>query len=284
MSPGSVAGNPAAIGVQMSKLQASMIWPGLNYIICQWLTWDLTGNPLTSYAFRVLPRPPGYDSAKFSAAMMERIQRLAAKIQPIQKTGGKIAVDEFELRAAIFAARTSVNLERHKMRKLPKKDPVARQRADRAKQTLKRDAERKKRVVQYLEQELKRAGRAFKSALGPAEFRAQSKEWRGHLKWMEFHLTYFKPLPSPATGRLERRRVWGTILRQMAEQAIVENGYQLPDAAALDSVVSRYLDYSLRGRIGKYNHIFVSRYSNSPIARSALLEFIQKRLLLEEAT
>jgi hypothetical protein len=212
--------------------------------------------------------------------MMEQIRQLSAKIQPIRTTGGVILLDEFELRAAVFGARTSIDLERYEIRKAPKNETSSKRRVANAKLVLQQNVFRKDRLVGFLENELKRANRILRSAVGPIQFKTLSDEWRSHLRWIGFHLTYFKPPPKPGTGRLNWRRQWSEILVQMAENAIVESGYELPNSEELRAVLHQFLDYSLRGRIGEFNHIYMTRNSDSPAAQLKLLAFIGDRLFL----
>jgi hypothetical protein len=216
--------------------------------------------------------------------MMERIRQLWAKIQPIRGTGGEVWLDEFELRGAIFSARTSVKLARHQLRKTSKKGAHAKHRVASAKRDLEKDAHHKNQVVEFLETALKRANRLFRSAVGPQEFTSQSQEWRSHLKWIEFHLTYFKPFRASGVSRLQIRRLMLDSLKQMATKGIVEMGYELPEPSNLDSVIRQYLDYSLRGRIGEYNHIFMIRNEDSSVAQLKLFDFVKERLVLKEAS
>jgi hypothetical protein len=280
MSPETVVTDSTAVKVRLSKDQVSMIWPGLNYIIGQNMAREQSGQLVTCYPFVVQPLPPGFDSGTYSAQMMDRIRQCRAKIQPIRTTGGAVCLDEFELRAAIFSARTAVNLERYGIRLDRKKGTDAKRRVADAKRALKKKALRKKRVVEFLERALKRANRLFKSAVGPERSASQSKEWQSHLKWIEFHLTYFKPVPRPGTGRLERRRAWLDTLEQIAKAAIVDQGYELPDPEKLRAVLRQFLDYSLRGRIGEYNHRFMAANKDSSVAQLKLLDFVEERLVL----
>lgn len=53
MSPKPAGTDSTAIKVRLSKDQVSMIWPGLNYIICQFLTREQCGQSVSSYPFRI---------------------------------------------------------------------------------------------------------------------------------------------------------------------------------------------------------------------------------------
>lgn len=119
--------------------------------------------------------------------------------------------------------------------------------------------------------------------MGEKNFKLRSNQWQSHLRWIKFHLTYFTPLPSPATGRLQWRNAWLDALVQMAGKAIIKSGFQLPDPARLRRVLHQFLIYSIRGRMGKYNHLFMIRHEDSPIVQSKLFGFAKKRLVLKGA-
>ena len=283
MSLEPVGAASTAINVRLSKEHVAMVWPGLNYIICQNQTREQLGQSVTCYPFAIQPLPPGYDSGTFSARMMDRIVQLWAKVKPIKSTGGEVWLGEFELRAAIFGARASVNLERHYIRKAEKKGADARRGLRRARWDLKKHDVQKKRVLEFLEKALKRASRQFKSVLGPEEFKSQSKEWQSHVKWIEFRLTYFKPLRRPGSVRTKTRRMLLDALVEMAEAAMLDQGYELPRQEELRAVLHTFLDYSLRGRKGEYDHMFMYGNRDSSVAQLKLLGFVQERLLLQEA-
>lgn len=285
MSPEQVGADPAAVEVRLTKEQVSVIWPGLNYIICQWLTQKMSGQSVTSYPFRIQPLPPDSDSGTFSARMMDRIQQLWTKIQPIIATGGKIQLDEFEIRAAIFSARTGVKVERYQIQRARKKGAAAQAGVADAKRDLKRNVLRKEHVVEFLETALKRANRQLKSEIGPEEFKAQSKEWQSHLRWIEFHLTYFTSFkPFPVLSARKINKMFVNVLVDKARKAIVNLKYKPPNPEDLRRVMRQYLAYSQRGRMGKYDHICMSRNQNSPAGQFELFDFVNERIPLEKAS
>lgn len=284
MTPEQVGADPAAVEVRLNKEQVSAIWPGLNYIICQWLTKKEAGQSITSYPFQSRPLPPGSDSGTFSARMMDRVQQLWIKSQPIRATGGTIWLDEFELRAAILSARTSVKHERYEIQREAKKRTAAQSRVANAKRALKRKLPGKERVVEFLETALKQANRRLKSVVGPEEFKSQSAEWQSHLRWIEWHLTYFKSVPVLSKSIRKMQKDWVDILVDKAEKAIVNLKYKLPEPAALRRVMSLFLTYSLRGRMGTYNHIFMVQNQNTPAGEFELFDFVNKRIPLKKAS
>jgi hypothetical protein len=56
MSPKPAGTDPTAIKLRLTKDQTSIIWPGLHYIICQWLTREQSGQSVTCYPFCLLAR------------------------------------------------------------------------------------------------------------------------------------------------------------------------------------------------------------------------------------
>jgi len=269
----------ATIKLRLTMDQVSVIWPGLDYIVNQYLTWQGVGDSLTCYPLRIQPPPPGFDSGTFSARMMESIRNLWVKIKPIRTGGGELWLGEFELRAAAFAARTSMKVSRRATQQVRKSGINADSTF-----TLKNQQRRKDRVIKSLEVHMKRSKRRFRAAAGISELTLQSKEWQSHLRWIQLHLTYFKPY-RPLNPSLEQvRRQWVDVLVQMAETSILNQNYELPDRAKLRAVIRQFLRYSRRGRSGSdSNHVYLLNNVQVRAAQWKLLEFVQERLLLKEA-
>lgn len=53
MAPQAASAGSTLIKTGLSKAQIAIIWPGLNFIVCSYLTWQQTGQLLTSYPFRL---------------------------------------------------------------------------------------------------------------------------------------------------------------------------------------------------------------------------------------
>ena len=71
------------------------------------------------------------------------------------------------------------------------------------------------------------------------------------------------------------------ILVGLAEKAIRELGYALPEPARLRTVLRQYLAYSLRGRMGEYHHIYMINNTDRSVAQLKLLDFVQERIPLQ---
>jgi hypothetical protein len=284
MAPSVPGANSTSIRVQLSKAQIALIQPGLDFVLRAYQTQQIAGQALTAYPFRMYPLPRGFDSGEFSQAMMDRISRLRMKLQRKAQLGGRSEVDAFELRAAAFAVRITLKLQRIRVRKTRKSMETTEQHFNYEKGELEKQAARKRRVTRYLEQLMKRANRRFMRAATPGAFQALSEEWRLHLRWMQFNLTYFKPIASHTTSlRLWYQNEINRLVR-MAERAISDRRLQLPSEKSLRYAIRQFLSSSRRGRIGRYDHVYILKNSDSPFARTKLFEFLEPRLYLRRAS
>jgi hypothetical protein len=80
--------DPTAINVRLTRKQAAIIWPGLNFIVLANLTRMSQGAAVTRYLFNVFPLPPTVDTGKWSEAMMRRIDALWIRFKPKAQVGG----------------------------------------------------------------------------------------------------------------------------------------------------------------------------------------------------
>jgi hypothetical protein len=272
------------ISAQFSKAQASLIWPGLDYIVRAYMTRQGAGSSRTSYPFQLYPPKRGFDTGTFSTSMMNRVIRAYAELQPKTKAGGQFILDVYELRAAAFAARVTRRLHRLQIVKPRKKGRGTLPPSDRSKRILAKQAAATQRVVRYLERLMKRANRRFIRSATQNQFRALSKEWQSHLRWMQFNLAYFKPAASLMKSLRPFYQNQINCLVRMAEQAISDRRLQLPSAKSLRHTIRLFLNYSRRGRIGRYDLPYMLKNSDSPFARTRLFEFLEPRLYLKRAS
>jgi hypothetical protein len=98
-----------AIKFRLSKAQMAVIWPGLDFIACAYLTRVRTGTCQYAYPFQIYPLPQGVDTGGFSNKMIDAIIALWRRLQPKAKTGGRAQMDTIDIRAAILSCR--VNLQ-----------------------------------------------------------------------------------------------------------------------------------------------------------------------------
>jgi hypothetical protein len=138
-------------------------------------------------------------------------------------------------------------------------------------------------VIKSLERNLKRATRSSLKITPQSEFAKMSKEWQSHLRWMKFHLAYFKDVKGARGRRFVHRGVIDRLIA-IAEEAIVREGFEIPDARELRNVVRLFVRYSRRGRIGTFHFRYMLENSQRRAAQEFLFEFVQKRIHLQEAT
>jgi len=271
---------PTTIAVRFSKSQMAIIWPGLAFVLSAYRMRQQNGTVPTAYPFRVNPLPRDFDSGTFSSSMMEQFSLLSAKLKPRRGTGGSLSLTVFDLRAAAFSARTTVKLHRMIIREGKHSKDGAKRRSDDDRRKVQKEAKTRKNVVKALEHYMKRATRRFLAVRTPDEFRALSKEWQSHLRWIQFHLTYFK---STRIFLSPMRRTYQTSINQlvkMAEKAILVRKYQLPDPASLRHVIRLFVSYSRRARIGQYHHRYMLNNTGNRFAQARLFEFLEPRLYL----
>jgi hypothetical protein len=256
----------------------SIIWPGLDHIVRAFLTREMAGESLTAYPFRIQPLPPGFDSGNFSPSMADRIRRLWAKLQPLLKTGGRVRMDSFELRAAVLSARITLTLERVLVRKARKRGTRTKVRLPPSKKAMQKLEQRKRSVIETLERYMKRANRRFLAQASRNEFKALSKEWQSHLRWIRFHLAYFKPFRPSGPGLRKRQRETIDRLVKMATLAIEDQGFELPDPGELRHVIRLFVRYSRRGRRDLKHHRYMLANKDRFFARDELFRFLKPRL------
>jgi hypothetical protein len=270
--------DPFAIKLRLTKAQISVIWPGLDHIIRADLTRKVSGQALTSYPFQIQPLPMGFDSGTFSPSMMKRIERLWIKLKPIASKGGRIRMDAFELRAAALSVRVTLKLQRLKAQKTLHGEADAKGQFSLDRTTIKELKVRTERVIRSLERNMKRANRQFLTQVSTDEFKALSKEWQLHLRWIRFSLAYFKPFCAFGPGRRRLQRVEIDQLVQMARQAIMDQGFEPPDPGEIRKAIRLFVRYSRRGRQGAKHFRYMLKNRDSSLALSELFEFLEPRL------
>jgi hypothetical protein len=140
-----------------------------------------------------------------------------------------------------------------------------------------------KRLIRSLERHMKRGHRRLLNEISPIQFRALSKEWQSHLRWMRFHLIYFKPFRPLGARQRKRQQEIIDRLVSMAKQAILAERFRPPNERVLRRVIRQFVRYSRRGRQGAKHHRYMLTYSESPFAQAALLQFIERRINLRKS-
>jgi hypothetical protein len=210
---------------------------------------------------------------------MNRMIGLCAKLKPKRSKGGTFKLDSFELRCAAFSARVTLKLEGFEAQEPRKSNPnVLGKRSGRDPNAVKNLVLRIRNCLKFLEREMKRAKRQFLKVGTSSEFKALSKEWRSHLRWMQYHLAYFKPFRP--VGPEVRRMQWKTVdlLVAMAKKAIEAKGVEVPDQKLLRKIIRQFIRDCHRGRVGHHDFRYMLHHQQSPIAQSELFEYVARRL------
>jgi len=187
-------------------------------------------------------------------------------------------LDSFELRGAAFAARVTLKIRRFEANKIRSSSPQIRNRQGLNPNAVKKLALRLKRCLRFLEREMKRAARQFFKDSTIREFKALSTEWRAHLRWMKYHLAYFKPFRpvGPGIRRMQRKRI--DLLVAMAKKAIEAEKRQIPNDKLVRGVIRRFIRDCHRGRVVDHNFLYMLKNQQSPMAQAELLEYVAPRL------
>jgi hypothetical protein len=275
--------DPIAVSVPFSQSQIAIIWPGLDFVLSAYRMRQESGTVQTAYPFRIYPLPRDFDPGTFSSSMMDQFDRLSAKLKPHKLTGGEFFLTAFEFRAAAFSARTTVKLYRFIIRDTHRSKAQARRQTDGEKREIQKKAESRHKVVKVLDLFMKRATRRYLAARSSDEFKSLSRKWQSHLRWIQFHLTFFKSTRSFLTPMRKTYQDEIDRLVKMAEEAIVIRKYQLPDPAILRQVIRRFVAYSRRARIAPYHHRYMLDNNDSRVAQARLFEFLEPRLYLRKA-
>ncbi len=273
--------DPTAVKMRLSKTQMSVIWPGLNFLVLALLSREKVGTCEFAYPFRVCPLPRGFDDGTYRPAMMDRIRALRTRMKPIATTGGRVEMNDIDIRAAIYAARVNLQLLRRHVHDARRKDAKTKKTLGLDRAAIKKRKQQTGPVIKSLERYLKRATRSSLKITSRSEFAQMSKEWRSHLLWMKFHLAYFKQVIGVKRPGVVRRIVIDQ-LTVIAEKAIRYEGFEIPDSRELRQIIRLYVRYSRRGRIGTFHFRYMLQNGQRREAQEFLFEFVKKRIKLKE--
>ena len=110
--------------------------------------------------------------------MMDRIRALAIRMKPIATTGGRVEMNDIDIRAAIFAARVNLQLLRRHVHDARRKDAKTKKTLGLDRAAIKKRKQQTGPVIKSLERDLKRATRSSLKITSRSEFAQMSKEWR----------------------------------------------------------------------------------------------------------
>jgi len=273
--------DPTAVKMRLSKTQMSVIWPGLHFLVLALLSREKFGTCEFAYPFQIFPLPRGFDDGTYRSAMTDCIRALWIRMKPIATTGGRVQMNSIDIRAAIFAARINMQLLRRRVHDARRKDAKTKKTLGLGRAAIKKRKQQTGPVIKSLERNLKRATRSSLKTTSRSEFAQMSKEWRSHLRWMKFHLAYFKQV-RVVKGRGIVHRMVIDQLTAIAEKAIRYEGFEIPDPRELRNVVRLFVRYSRRGRIWKFHFRYMLQNGQRRAAQEFLFEFVKKRIKLKE--
>ena len=275
--------DPAVVRLRLSASQMSVIGPGLDTIVKSYHSRRNGKDPLFSYPFRLFPPPPGFNRGAFDAYMMEQIVDLWKRLRPLKRVGGRTHMNAFEVRAAILAARVNSDWWRYKTKVDQKRRPRARELMSVEKAALDELQKKALRTIRSLERHMKRANYRLLALTKQADYAAQMKTWKAHVRWIRLRLVYFRPLGSKVEGKKTFYQAVLNDLVEIAKEGILAQGYELPEERELRRVMRLYARSSRRGREMAYPIAVVLRLGKHSMARSYLAEFVLNRLDLKEA-
>ena len=210
---------------------------------------------------------------------MDKILALRTRLKPIATTGGRVHLNDIEIRAAMFSARVNLGAPRKRAWDERRKDAAAKRSLGIDKESIRTLTGRTARLVKSLEVCRKRANRHFVKAV-PADDRAiRLKEWQEHLRWMKYHITCFKPLLVGGLGQ-GRRTIIDALVND-AQAGLRNQGFQLPSDGELRDMMRGFARYSRRRRIEKPHLGFVLWNFETANAQNILVNFIKRRYPLQ---
>jgi hypothetical protein len=163
------------------------------------------------------------------------------------------------------------------------KDDEARRRLRVDKNSIAKLRKKTRPVIKSLERAMKRANRRFVREVSKKELESQSKQWQAHLRWMKYHILYFKPMPGNGLRRLHQLRI--DKLVAIAKAGLEDFDYELPSDKELRRMMRMYLRYSRRGRMGELeHHVTLLREPEAWNSQSVLVAFLEKRLQLKRVS
>ena len=190
-------------------------------------------------------------------------------------------MNAIDIRVSTFAARINLQLLRRRVHDARRKDPKTKRTLGLDQAAIKKRKQRTQPVIKSLERNLKRATRSSLKIVPPSEFAKMSKEWQSHLRWMKFHLAYFKEVRGGKGRRIVHRMVIDRLIA-IAEEAVRREGFEIPDPRKLRHVIRMFLRYSRLGRIGKFHFRYMLENSQRRAAQEFLFGFVEKRIKLKE--
>jgi hypothetical protein len=231
----------AAVRLRLSPAQIAVLAPGISLLVQSHQAHQRKGTSPLAYPFRIYQPARGFDRGLYDQSFMDKVLDLWEVVKVESKSGRRVSVDTWHIRAGMFALRAYVDYVRLLRRQQRHEDSVVNARLhfdDRSIPLLKAKSHR---VIRSLERHMKRANRVLIRAVGKNQFAMLATAWKAHLKWMRFHIVYCKPWTKPLPGRRARQQRDLDELMAIAKRGLIEEGYKAPP--------DKELLYRLRFRI-----------------------------------
>jgi hypothetical protein len=271
----------SGIRVWLTAKQAKLIWPGLDRVVSNLITYQEKGTTRNSASYRLAPIR-GYDNGDWNQELLNKLLAIYKRLGSRCQSDGYVRMDFIDLRMAAFGARTHVHVVRQLAEIAVKWDQRTQEKFSWDLNSIRTLATQTKAVIRSLERRTKRANRLFMQEHTESEFREKAHEWQRFLRWLHYHLAFFgkEHPPEPSLRKYYLARI--DYLIGIASSLLSCNGYQLPAPQDLRQVVRLYIRYSRRARFGQYGHDRLLRSPEEFIARLRFLEFLERHLTLME--
>jgi len=272
-----------SVRFRLSAGQMFILWLGLDLLITLHVARQSKGGIRYEFPFRIYPPPVGFDRGVLDQQMMDDIVALWQRLYPKSKTGGRMRMNEAELRAVIFGNRAYIGFDRMRRRK----DRISVKDADPAipidDESFLQLKVRSGRVVRSLGRHLKQASRALSKSVAPERHKALIDTWRKHQRWMHLHIVYFQPWPKVIRGRKIGQQKILDALTEMAGRGIRNAGYEPPEPTELRRMMRPFASSARRFREGKYSDLrYLLARKGFFEATWYLAQFVTNRLKLKE--
>ncbi len=270
------------VRVRLSNPQINVLTPAIELIVRSHQERLRKGSSPLTYPFRIYPPPRGFDRGTYNQAFMEKILNLSEALKTKSKSGLRLTVDTWQLRAAVFAIRAYLDYLRLLRRKQRREESALKERLFLDDRLIALPREKSHRVIRSLERHMKRANRALIKAVGKKQYTKLTVAWKAHLRWMRLHIVYCKPRVKPLSGRRARYQRDLDELMEIAKRGLREEGYEPPQDRALLSIVRLYARYARQGHIGMWTIGFLHEDKERFLRKYYLAQFVIKRSKLKE--
>jgi len=244
--------NDGAVSLRLSPAQIDILAPAIQLLVQSYQTHLRSGASRLAYPFRIYPPPKGFGRGNFDQSFMNGIVSFGRVLQTKSKSGRRMKLDTWQIRAAAFAIRAYVDYLRLLRRQQRLKGKQSKVRVHHDDQSIAHLKARSHRVIRSLERHMKRANRALINAVGENCYATLTKAWQAHLRWMRLHIAYCQPWAKPHSGRLARLRRDLDELMEIARRGLHEEGYQPPQDKEFRHLMRLYARYAREGRVAMW--------------------------------